>query len=485
MVAKIKKRRFRNGFHIDQATIRLRIIFLVSSILLGVSFVVPHLEWLTFLSLLGWFYYVDRLRQLKTRQILVDFYIGNFMVIGFAYYYLVQAAPQNWNVSLHGWFAVVSQLIAWLLVCSFCALGGLLLGWAMSRLSHHPARLIIFAGLLPIAEQVRSFLFAIISYGPGGSLAPNFNMGSIAVAASGTPLVFAARLVGWIGLSLSGVLVCLGIYYVVGRRKVVIGLALVTPVVLLALIGYRYFSVSSGNQSFKVVAVHLNESDSMETWPNFSSLPNNIDLLVLPEYSGALNNPQFKQLAQKLSATGMGVTTIAAGRPPQATNKLTFFDHNGRIINQQDKTMLIPAGEYLPYSLIASFRLIGQGKNITNFTYTQKLMPGSQPIQPVSQGSSIVGALACSGLVSPRDYTRLVNQRATVLVNTASLAFLQANSRYHVFAQNMARYQAVANARPFIQASRSGESLIVDSQGRFLTASKGQALQVLTTNIKL
>ncbi|MFO0920429.1 MAG: nitrilase-related carbon-nitrogen hydrolase [Candidatus Saccharimonadales bacterium] len=465
-------------------TIKVRIVFYVCSVLLGFSFIISGFEWLTFLSLLGWLYYVDNLSELTNKQILQDFYIGTFLVMGLAYCWLMQAEAQNWNVSLHGWFKVVAQIVSWLLVCSFVSLSGLILGWIMSKFVKNRYRILIFVLCLPVIEVIRSYLFAIISYGTGGSLAPNFFVGSIAVSASGTFLVFASRLIGFVGLSLFGLLLSLGVYLIIRRRfRFVVPTMILISIV--TIFGYKLSKNNLSHESLKVVTVHLNEAVSMKDWQDFSSLPDDVDLLVLPEYSGVTSNENISKLWEKLSPDGVVITTVAIGRPPNAVNRLTIFDNEGRVINQQDKDFLIPAGEYLPYSLMGAFKLLRQNKNIENFRYTQQLQPGSYPINVVQGGRFKIGALACSGVVSSSEYGRLSREGADILTNSASLSFLKQNSRFDVFGKNMARYQAVANQKYFVQSSRSGESFIISPNGRFIETNSSQNSQIIFTDLEI
>jgi len=482
---KHKKNHFLGTIDNVSHSTKVRIIFYVCSVLIGLSFIVFGLEWLTFLSFIGWLYYADNLKLFTKKQILIDFYLGTFIVSGFAYCWLMQAEAQNWNVSLHGWFKVVAQIISWLLVCTFTSIGGLLLGWFMAKYSKHKNRLLIFVLLVPLAEIVKSYLFAVISYGNGGSLAPNFFAGSLAVSASGTPLVFASRFVGLIGLSLLSSLLCLAIYSAFTRRyKYSIVLILIIGVSVY--LGYKIpGNKPHSSKKMKVAIVHLNEADTMANWQDYSKIPEDIDLLVLPEYSEALESHKVSELTTKLSKNGIAVTTIDVGRSPDAVSRLIAFDSNKQIISQQDKTFLIPAGEYLPYSLIGAFKLLGQNKNIENFKYVQQIKPGKKQIMPINGGNITVGALACSGVISSTEYKRLVLGGAEILTNSASLSFLKQNSRFDVFGRNMARYQAVANNRYFTQASRSGESYIISPEGQFIAHNRGGETQVMYKDLKL
>lgn len=437
------------------------------------------IEWLTFVSLLGWFYYVDNLNKFTKKQILKDFYLGTFIVTGLSYCWLMQAEAQNWNVSLHGWFKAVAQIVSWLLVCLFVSIGGLVLGWVMTKLTKFKYKLLIFVLLLPLYEVVKSFLFAIISFGNGGSLVPNFFVGSLAVSVSGTPLIYASRLVGFMGLSLLSSLLVLATCLIF-KKQYKYSLALFILVVVVVFAGYYFVDNQKQSKPLKTVVVHLDEADSLDQWADFNKIPDNIDLLVLPEYSGVLDSKHLEALTQKLNTNGMVVTTVAVGRSPEMTNRLTVFNKDRQIISQQDKDFLIPAGEYLPYSLIGAFKLLRQDNNIVNFRYTQQTKPGTKPIELIKHDNLAIGALACSGVISPAEYKRLTSDGADILTNSASLAFLKKNSRFNVFGKNMARYQAVSNYRPFVQASRSGESYMITPNGKFVTQNTSQDTQILS-----
>jgi apolipoprotein N-acyltransferase len=313
-------------------------------------------------------------------------------------------------------------------------------------------------------ELARSYLFAIMAYGPHGKLSPNFNWGSISVPASGTPLVFATRMVGFFGLTFLVLVINICIYSLVTRYYRGRSIAALCIVFCLT-----YISWSAGvhvkTPELTVVAVGVGPTQGLKDWDQASWPAQGTDLLVLPEYSEILKNPQYKEIMNRLSDTGLAVTTIRDKGSPEGTNRLIYINKKGDIVNYQDKTFLIPTGEYLPYSLQASFKLIGKQKSIQDFKYTQQQTNGKIDEYPFSGGSFRVGALACSGVSALNEYKRLSSEDADILVNSASLSFLAPHSHYHVYARNMARYHAVSNNKPFVQASRSGETYRISNQG--------------------
>ena len=436
-----------------------------SGILVGLCMVVRGSEWLIFVALIPLLYYISKSGKLRNKRILADFYVFGFIICGFANWFLLQVSPQNWTVSLQGWFVAVATGLSWLLICAWCALSFLVLGFVLYRFKTPKARLLALPFLFSLAEVLRSYMYAAMAYGPHGSFSPNFNWGSLAVPASGTPLVFSSRFIGFFGLTFLVVVVNLAVFAIC-KRKYGVSMAATIAVVFVAYLGWKQGEATASNKHLSIAIVHLGELQSAidlgtNKWP-----PNGTDLLVLPEYSELRQNPDYKKLLQRLSPNGVAVTTERNGQSPNGTNELIFLDRNAKVVSAQDKTFLIPTGETLPYILKFSFWLIRKNNMNVNFTYTQQITSGQTPEKPYNTGTFSVGALACSGVSTLNEYGRLSGQGADVLVNSASLSFLQSDSLYHVYARNMARYQAVSNNRTFVQASRSGESYIMDNQGR-------------------
>lgn len=455
----------------------------VSFFLVGLASVVRGGEWIIFVALVPFLTYLPHMFSYSNKVVRRDFYWASFIVCGFAYAFLFQMAPQNWTVALTGWFGFVSRALAWVLVSFFCAISFWVVGLLLLRIKDFNRQLVALPFIWILGEIIRTYLFAVMSYGPGGSLSPNFNWGSIAVSAAGTPLVYASRYVGFFGLSALVVVINIAIYLVVSRRKYLLGLCLLLAIGIISYTGW----VKGGTQSGSMVSVslvHLSERDDLELWDDIPWPKDGTDILVLPEYSEFLSNPDKQKIASKISEQGIGITTVSDGISPDATNQITYFNNRANVLNKQDKTFLIPTGEFIPYSLQAGFWAMAQDRVMEDFRGSQQLKRGSTPEVPYDKGSILVGALACSGVNALSEYSRLTKDGAEVLVNSASLSFLTSKSLYHVYAHNMARYQAVSNNRPFIQASRSGESYIIDNQGRFITSYRGDETKLLQANIE-
>lgn len=125
----------------------------------------------------------------------------------------------------------------------------------------------------------------------------------------------------------------------------------------------------------------------------------------------------------------------------------------------------------------------GTKKVLQDFTYSQQVTPGEKFEKPYNNVRFSVGALACSGVTALNEYRRLTQQGADILVNSASLSFLTNKSSYHVYAYNMSRFQAVSNNRPFVQASRSGESYILDNQANVIAKYHGNNTSIINAQL--
>ena len=443
----------------SKLTARSKLFFSFAAI--GIISIIHGAEPLIFIAVIPLFAYIKNVPKISKKQVYKDFYISGFIFCIIAFTFIWQMASRNWILAIPLWFTIIAQILAILYSASLCAVSFLLFAWLLLKLPQR-LRLIAIVLLWPLTELLRSYLFAIISYGPGASLTPNYNFGSLAVAASGTPLVFSARFVGFFGLSALVVLINLCIYQLRHKEwRWSLGVIAIAAITYVGWARGQY----SGSRSLNIAWVHLNEKESLKDWEDWQKLPNNLDLLILPEYSEIESNKSFRQLMAKLSSNGVGITSISEGYSPDATNTLVYMNNKGEYISKQPKTTLIPTGEFLPYILKLSFWLIGQDRLVDSFKISQQIQKGDQPEVIYKTDNLKTGTLVCSGAVSPYKYHSLAAQGADVLVNTASLSFLHPKSVYHIQGRNMARFHAVSNTKPFIQSSRSGESYYYDKQG--------------------
>lgn len=462
---------------------RKRQVLFLSGLLLGACFVVPKTGWLSIVAMAMMAFYVSHIKTYRKSQVMFDLFVYGLIVGGFSLAFIFGMDPNSWGFYIGPASALLLQMLAWVPQVTVFALPYLLLGYFLAVVPRLRYRLMLIVVGLPLIEVLRAYLLSLLYIGPGSTVGTNFNWGSIAVVASGTPMVFASRLVGFYGLTSVVAIAGVGLYLLLTKHKLK-GFLILLLVACVSLAGWSQNKESTGSR-INVAAVHLNSSSSFLTNKQIvNSVPQNTQLLVLPEHSGVVEGGDLPSLAAKLSSNGVGITSYIAGGE-DATNRLVFFNKNGETISAQDKTLLAPAGEYIPYILGWAAKLLGQEKLIKDFQLNRQIAKGSRPELPVKFGEYSVGALACSGVLSLRQYSALSTSGADVLVNVASLSTLSRGGGYELFSNNLARFHAVSNKKPMIVASRSGQSLIYDAQGKLIRQYNGSKNSVLTASIEL
>lgn len=449
---------------------KLLLSFITSALLCSLAFVHKNLYWLIFVSLVPLFLNLKDLKEYKLRSILKGTFFGGFIFSLIVLIPILQPAESTWSQT-QGSAVTYIKIIAWTISSAVFAICFLIAGYFGYKNRKEFSKFIWLLVLLwPICEIIRAYIFALYSFGPGGSLSPNLNLGTFGLAVSASPLAYLSRFIGLFGLSAIAILiniVLLNVY----RKNWKIVLTILTPILILNSLAYFLYQPSA--KIIKVAAVHLNEKETLEEWRNTDYPTKDTDLLVLPEYSlflkGNLNH-KTKHLGDKTIV----ITSIETGETPHK-NTLTYYNKKQKIINQQDKTFLIPSGEFIPYVVEWTLKLLKMDSIVSNFNSTLQVKKGGSSEQVKEIGNYKYGALACSGVVNLNQYANLTKDGAEILVNTASLSFLEDKSTYRVQEYYFAKFHAISNARPFIQSSRSGQSFIMDSNGHILDYNTGDS----------
>lgn len=396
---------------------------------------------------------------------------------GFAYGLVVymwelQTTPSSWT-ALQGNLALFGKIAAWLLSAFTVSIGF----WIMSRFIVYfkaNTRLLMFS--IPVvwalSEVLRVYSFSYIMFGPGASLSPNWNLGLIGLNLMATPLGFTSRLFGIYGLSMVAVMFNIALLLLMSRKNYKSGLYMI--LILICTCVFSYVLYKPTGRHIRVSAVHLARADNLQRWPSDINLKPDTDILVLPEYSLFFDNKNYEDFSRKnLMPDTLVITSVSTNEKPDR-NLLTAFQPNRGIISQQAKTFLVAGGEFMPYIFSVFFSAINQNNLTITFNQTQQIIRGARPEEPINSNKLRVGSLVCSGVLALNEYRRLAASGSQLLTNSASLSIISSASLYHNQESNLTRFHAVANARSFVQASRSGESYIINSNGDYLAVTKGE-----------
>ncbi len=199
---------------------------------------------------------------------------------------------------------------------------------------------------------------------------------------------------------------------------------------------------------------------------------------MLPEYSDFFTNTEATSEAQQTAKSisksdGTIVTSIDQAESGKQKNHLVLYSSNAAVQASQDKTFLIPIGEYLPYLFIGVFKLFNQQQLLQLHQQSRVITQGKVEESVLIAANGIrLGSLACSGAIAPELYRAVAKQGAQVLTNSASLGIFTKAPLYHQQSRQFAHFIAISNARPYVQAASGAYSYIIDSNGNFVERTK-------------
>lgn len=447
--------------------------------LLVVPLLARWTNWLCLVALVPLVYFCQHATKLSPKTITRAIYWPG-LVYGLATYaWILQTSPSSWT-ALQGNLTLLIKALVWLAAALTVSVHFWLLGRFVAHFRKQPVLLLWSLPVIwALAELARVYSFAVAGYGPGGSLSPNWNLGLAGLGAMATPLAYASRLVGLYGMSMVVVGVNTALFLLAAKHARRVAALMLASVVALAGFGYLLYQPTGPAQT--VAALHLEAKGTLEKgWPADTAKTDeagplkDAQLVVLPEYSLFFKDPNHAAFSrQQLRPDATIITSVASTEQP-SRNILTMYRPDKGVVSQQSKTFLIAGGEYMPYLFSGFFSAINQSYLTRSFNDSQQVRRGALAEQPVQLGNTRVGSLVCSGVLALNEYRRLTDNGAQVLTNSASLSLLAGASLYHEQESYLTRFHAVSNARPFVQASRSGESYIMNSNGHYLATARGE-----------
>jgi apolipoprotein N-acyltransferase len=462
-------------------------LIIACGVILSLPFLRAWLGWLSFISLLPLLYYMLWLGRKKTPPRKVIKYIW---LVGMVF----MAITVSWMFQLNT-IGLLQDPVTKLifipftlgLMVLFFSVGFWVFGWLYVKLKaslDSKNSFWLIPAIWVVGEFARSILFSIGMLGEGGSVGIHWNFGAFGMAASMTPMVFGSRLVGMFGLSFLVVLANLAIFQIVRRKFIWTSAVCLALCALFSLAGYLIYSNPSSKSPTKLGIVHLGPNDHNGYSNNLidASAKNNskAGVIIFPEYSHLFEQQTDAQSDKKLLdqiTDGPGariITTRSVAEGNKETNAIVEIDSNNQEFSRQGKTFLIPGGEYIPYLYRGILIASGNSQLIAHHEGEYTIYQSNKPIEPLSIKGNKYGVLACSGIIAPEFYRDLVNRGADVLVNSASLSTMGMGKEFFEQAYQMARFQAVANARTMIQSARGEKSFVMDQNGSIRTQNVGQ-----------
>ena len=445
----------------------------VSALMLGLVFQREILGLLVFIGLAPFLSFLENTRQSK----FFKSWLGGFLFSAIVIHWFLANSPSAW-AGISGWETKIAHIFVWLGSAAIFGLNWGLFAWLFRLIKTGGAfDFLTIPSAWILGEYFKALLFSFFFWGQGAALGPYWTFGHLGYAA---PQFFlAGRLVGLYGLSFMIVLINLVFLRLIKKTADLKTVFAVAASVALLVAGGRALIGGEGTTKIRVAALQLQSQsradifwlqDIINQKKVEGVLP--LDVFVAPENSRLFPNFKEKEMFQSLlNKTGVSVSSAykfdELGR---RFGSISYQAASGRLISRQQKTFLIPAGEFMPKNLEWFFRLANP-KLLQRFNQLRKIERGADEERLVAYGGLRLAALSCSGVIAPSFYRNLTKQGAQILINSASQEIIRGSEAFHGQIKSMALWHAVANARPFVQSANGGFSYLIDKDGRFIGRS--------------
>ncbi len=322
-------------------------------------------------------------------------------------------------------------------------------------------------------EYLRSWLFCFWSWGSESIFGPYWTFGHLGYALVNSSASVLARCVGLYGLSFLVILVNILIFK---KKFRVLAVLLLFVFVVVPLVAKNYFSdkvfrtdilqAENSNVYYNTATELLKDSPLPE---NTGELPR---IIVFPEGSNFFSNnaPQAGVLSSLIFGNekkGLIVSSAVYKEGDSKYEEIIYADKDGNILERQKKNFLISAGEYMPYAIRGPLNFFSLEDEVAVFDFRRHFSRGDEAEKVFYYNGTGVGSLVCSGILSPVFYRNLAKDGAEILVNPASHQIFGHSKQGLFQMKTFARFQAIANARPFLQSAFGGYAFVIDANGNF------------------
>lgn len=456
----------------------------LAGVFLALSFPPGPMPWLIFAALLPLFLFLD---YSSSKQAFWGAWLAGFIFIGWSIQWFFAVLPLTWLGIQNQSAGFALTGLVWLLSAMVLSVFVGIFGWFWHKIPTGWS-IIIIPSLWIVLEYARAWFFGIFWMGPESLLGPHWTFGSLGYAFANFPVLLqSSKLFGLYGAGF--MIFSANVYlYKISRLRFVLK-ELTAGAILLAavlLYGARY-QESSAEEPQRQKKVALIQTDfprhftmSVEQFFNEIIQPEialleeaarrDPDLVVLPEGSGLSLRFEDKTplilssiFGQEKRRTIIDSSKLNLGQPSQ--ERIFYYDTVRGLVAIQDKELLIPVGEFLPYLV----RIPASAVNLTwlrEFDGIRGTLRGEKtPVSGLDPRGLDEGTLLCSAILSPSLWRELSSDPAKVLINSASQSIFRGNSYFYGQAEAQVRFFAAANDRWFLQAANGGFSYVIDNRG--------------------
>lgn len=474
--------------------------FAFSGSLLGIGFVISPFWPLSFIGV--WMFFT----ALETAPSWQSRFSGAFLAFsikalcGIAWFWSVY--PIDWlSIPVSVW-QLPAIGVGWFVSGVALGSGGLLLALLVSGVRRYPSlysgRFIFYALGWVGAEVFGSFIFSLVTYGPGGTITTAFSFGYIGYLTAHIPLFFAVASFGGVyGVTVVTILaVLVGAYSLTHwhgiRRSFVVGVSF--GIIIVSWLGtgpviFNRLSLSSTSTTPTATVALVDTSFSATlrqseagqatrqkalTEALKAARASEATYIIFPEDSGFMTGLDsglaFALINFRHQLQSGGVVLVDSGSVPTPDGvflRATIFDGLMGASYELDKQYLVPVGEFVPTHIITPlFTALGWGSIFTTLEQSVRYRPGPHTALKADL-THIPGILFCFEGVSPKSVKKLRTRRPVPFIaHPFSHGWFQSTTRLTPQLTMMLRLQARANQISIVSAGNQGTGAVYLPSGQ-------------------
>tara|TARA_B100000508_G_scaffold22711_1_gene15834 strand:- start:1693 stop:3243 length:1551 start_codon:yes stop_codon:yes gene_type:complete len=449
------------------------VIALTSGFVLGIGTLVYPLWPISLFSFIGISYLIET--SALQRQLRRELFVASFVTYGLSFYALFwHTLPLDW-LGLTGLLGIGIIGSVWLITAgAFAATFALVVSFA-KRLPPGRSLVVAVPSLYVLADAIGTFVFSLIFYGPAATIGLHFSMGSPGYQLADSDVLRQAATVGGLYalVFLQAAFGC-GLYFIVHSYRNWRRVLIVCAWLGFTTLSVHNFDFSPGADSdaqllqVGIISTYTNsmdESPSEQIWRQLYTLPNTIELAVLPEDRRIIQQLSITQ-ATSLRSYFVDAHILDSGSIAGADGlipEIQLLSSESLTVATSSKTFLMVFGEYMPLLYNVIGHVIGQGSVVEELQTTRGYTTLPPTLLPIS--NIFVSARLCSDAMSPFFYARDAKQGAGILVNLASHTWFHYSPTIHQLSVRVGQVRATESRRWYIRAGNDSPAYVINSRG--------------------
>lgn len=465
----------------------------LSGLFLGSGFLFPVLRFLVWFGFIPLFFYLNSGISLK-KSFRAGFWAGVFFGGQVVAWYF-NTLPADWlNIRSH-WIGFCFILLIWLISIAIAGafFGLFCVGCRMFRMDSR-SFLLAAPSLWIISEYLRAFGINLLLFGKDAALGPYWTFGHLGYLLSESPVL--GILAGLGGIYLLSFIIAAfnaAFYYLLNKnnfnlKKILLIISLLIICFLISGYSSFYLKTDGAVRSLRVAVLNTVFSSRQQPPEKFAVLKDLLteaadlspQIIISPENSHFLANSsqEAKKMLTDLfpGKAAMFVDVARVDSLGVTKNRILFFDTKQGIIGYQDKTFLMPFGEYQPYIIKWPAKFIAP-EWVERVNQTRGYSAGIG-IRAVSFYGAKIGGLFCGDIISP-DLYRELSRQSQIIFNVSDHSAFGRSIFLSGQIMAVSRVRAAENNRYLIMAANNDFSYIIDNGGRLTAVSKAGKASVL------